>query len=153
MPKIILKAENIDETRLGHFIEALEESMEVTIKWSQVFELEMDDPKAAAILQTVFGGNEHAKAEEKPGRKAKVQDGRKKIGQRPRDWTVLTGEQKGATFASQGLARIVKAGKLDGAVLNHSQKGQFEVLHRQLVPVGKASTVSIESPESVAVPA
>lgn len=156
MNKIVLRQENVDEGTLDNFIRALEEATGCVIKWSQVYELEVDDPMAAAILETVFGGNggkAQAKSRDLGGAKhVKSKEARAKGGKAGRvvsnKWTVLNGLHAGEVLVTQKVNKMARSGELHaGTELSHPKLGVRFVSNGELI-----EEPSIH-PEEVLVPA
>jgi hypothetical protein len=143
MGKIVLRQENVDEGTLDNFIRALEEATGCKVKWSQVYELEVDDPKAAAILQTVFDNN----GDKAPARPAKAnfrdpsgaKEAKSKGGKAGRvvknKWQVISGEHHvGEELVTQKVNKMAKTGELTaGTRLIHPKLGVRFVSNGNLI--------------------
>jgi hypothetical protein len=132
MGKIIIKQENVDDSTLDDFIQALEKATGCTIKWSTVYELEVDDPKAAAILQTVFSDNGEVK-KKKAMKEAKTKGS--KAGRVVKNkWTVLSGIHAGEVLVTQKVNKAIACGALDpGTKLSHPKLGARFVSNGKLI--------------------
>lgn len=148
MNKIVLKQENVDEGTLDNFIRALEEATGCTVKWNQVYELEVDAPKAAAILQTVFDSHgDKAPAKPAKAKKAKGEGG--KAGRVVKNkWQVMSGDiHRGETLTTQKVNKMARTGELHaGTQLHHPKLGVRFVSNGKLIeePVVHPEKVTIE---------
>lgn len=161
MNKIVLKQENVDEGTLDNFIRALEEATGCTVKWNQVYELEVDDPKAAAILQTVFSDNgdkalaKTAKAKSRDLSGAK--EARAKGGRTRRvvsnKWTVLTGLHAGEVLVTQRVNKMAARGELHaGDQLRHPKLGDRFVSNGKLIEEPAIHPTEVKFDQLAAVP-
>lgn len=149
MGKIIIKQENVDDSTLDDFIQALEKATGCTIKWSTVYELEVDDPKAAAILQTVFSGNGEVK-KKKVVKEAKTKGG--KAGRVVKNkWQVLNGEHHvGEELVTQQVNKMAKSGELSaGSQLIHPKLGMRFISNGKLIEEPVIHPTEVEFKEMV----
>lgn len=166
MNKIVLKQENVDEGTLDNFIRALEEATGCTVKWNQVYELEVDDPKAAAILQTVFGdngkvprsergeGKKTAKSRDLSGAKEAKAKGGKAGRKVSNKWTVLTGLHAGEVLVTQRVNKMAARGELHaGDQLSHPKLGCHFVSNGKLKETVAIHPTEVKLDQLAAVPA
>jgi hypothetical protein len=134
MNKITLKIQEEQEDALSELVLALEKSLgcRVAFKQSSVYEVESEDPRAIAILQSVFGETEQvlagllgqklvkaAKKEKKP----RTAYTRKNV-----CYEITSGEDAGKLIAAGPLALRLKAGSIaPETTLRHPEKGDFIV--------------------------
>jgi hypothetical protein len=149
MGKITVRQENVDEYVLDDLIQALEKATGCKIKWSTVYEIETEDPKVAAILQTVFSGNGDAKKPE-----AKAAKEAKKGGKAGRvvsnKWTVMTGPLAGEVLVTQKVNRMAASGELHtGDQVRHPKLGDRFVSNGRLIEepfIHPVEIIAIEEP-------
>lgn len=146
MGKITLEQENVDDGVLDDFIKALENATGCTIKWRTVYELEVDDPKAAAILSTVFSSNGNAKqteASKSKAIKATVKGG--KAGRVVSNkWSVLTGLHAGEVLITQKVNKMARSGELHaGTELRHPKLGVRFVSNGRLIEEPSVSPAAV----------
>jgi hypothetical protein len=138
MNKIVLDANNFDRMILDDFIQALEKATGSHVITKAVIEVTCDDPKAAAIIQTVFGGNGQV-AIARQQKEKKTENTEKPAGMKTRidiPYKVLDGPQAGMKVKGGPLSRMIKAGSLGANThLQHPDKGLFIITpNRQLIP-------------------
>jgi hypothetical protein len=152
MGKITVRQENVDEYVLDDLILALEKATGCKIKWSTVYEVETDDPKVAAILQTVFSGNENNK--KKPAAKETKINGGKAGRVVKNKWNVLTGIHAGEVLVTQKVNKMIKTGDLaPGTRLDNPKLGVRFVSNGKLIKEPDIHPAEVKFDQLAAVPA
>jgi hypothetical protein len=138
MNKVTLRIQEEQEDALSELVLALEKGL-----GCKVYEVESEDARAIAILQTVFGKSEQAPADEKAGEKKAA--GKKKKNRRIEAlYTVLNGEFEGKQLMGTGLAKMLKKGTLPvGTLLSHPDKGEQMVV--KTAPMSDVPTMIISA--------
>jgi hypothetical protein len=114
--RIEIDMANVKEDSLTEFIVSLENVIPgCKVEIREVFYLDVDDPKAAAILQSLFGGKVEKKEGEKKHRKHF-------------HYTVLTGPLVGREITPQTFKKMFKNGEIAaGTVVKHPTMGELVV--------------------------
>lgn len=123
--EIKIDCKKVQEDTLSEFIIALENATGCHIECQEFYILVTDDPKAGAILQTVFGGNGSQPIT--TVKKAKKLKPKKKRRQQLL-YTILDGPNAGKEFMGPSLALMIKAGNLaEGTHVSHPVKGKLQL--------------------------
>jgi hypothetical protein len=140
MSKITLKIYDEQEDALSQLVLALEKSLGCKVAFVQcsIYEVESEDPRAIAILQSVFGEEEQPPADKQAGQKMGKAAKKEKNGihrayhtRKDERYQVLNSpaaDLVGQEFISGVLAMKLKAGKIpEGTTLRHPSKGIFSM--------------------------
>ena len=137
--KIEIDFNKVEQDTLAEFIEALKNARPgCRIELREVYVLEVDDMKAASILQSLFGGNGHQEVEEDRGPRTEDRGqskedgtGRREAGKKsnrphsPSLFTILTGPRAGEKIEGAALRQDLKHHRLEpGDRISHPQKGE-----------------------------
>ena len=116
----------VNQDTLVDFCNNLQELTGCHIEIKELYILEVDDPKVAAVLQTLCGGNNHRPVE--TGMKTK----KEKHGKASRQkiyYTIIDGPRAGQKLIGTSIAKVIKAGNLSvGTKVNHPKKGMLQVV-------------------------
>lgn len=125
--RVEIDFKNVQEDTLAELCIALENAIPgCQIKSQEFYVLEVNNPKAAAILQSVFGGNSTQAAETDKKAKKPGKEKPKRASPKLLRYTFLTDVRSGQTITGGALGRMLKAGNLvSGTCLSHPERGEL----------------------------
>jgi hypothetical protein len=133
--KVTIDFKNVQEDTLTEVIIALEHARGCQIDCQQSYVLDCPDQTAAAILQTLFGGNgTQPIATNKKVEKKKLEKKPKKVKAEKKHRTdvryeILSGPLFGKLLTGGALGGMLKAGNLAaGTALSHPERGKLIVV-------------------------
>jgi hypothetical protein len=146
--KVAISSKSVKEVELSKFCNALQEATGCHITINQIFDVEVDDPEMAAVLQAVYGDNNRKPLIEKPAEKTKATTRQHHTRQDLR-YQFVSGPQSnlhGKEFTAASVSKMLKAGSLAvDTHLNHPEKGEVVVVSvagvNRIEPVGKTEAV------------
>ena len=126
--QVQIDSSNVQEDTLAEFITALENARPgCHIECKEVYVLEVDDPKAASILQSLFGANGHPEAP-KASQAAKAKKAAKKYGKQALI-KILNGPRAGEEITGIRLSADLKNHSLDPRThILHPKKGELIIV-------------------------
>jgi hypothetical protein len=147
METITLKIDEDQEDALNDVMAGLEKALgcKVCMAPSHVYVVESDDPKALAILESVFGETaivhkaEMAKKQAKNARRLPENLPGEKIHRahhtrQDLKYIIVSGPDQGTELFAMALRKKLRVGNIaEGTRLSHPKKGDFVVVHGELV--------------------
>ena len=144
MEKITLRISEEQEDALSGLVLALEQSLgsKVTFVRASVYEVESSDPRALAILQSVFDQPQTPRTSNTEKKFSRAKHTRKNV-----CYEITSGDEQGTQIAGGPLALRLKAGSIAlDTTLRHPTNGDFVVKSNPDDPSSTNHFVLVEDP-------